>query len=98
MKKRGGLALRSPGLFAKRPKMGLLLFVIGSLIFLALAINLTTNGPLLGWDTLIAKAMYTLALQSPAWVTTSMIAGYYIGLQGIAASSIVLGLYFLYKK
>jgi len=90
--------LRSPGLLGKKPIIGLILFVIGMLIFIALAFNLIYNGPLIRWDLSIANSFHSLALNSPVWVIDIMIAGYYIGLHGIIIVSILLGLYFLYKK
>jgi undecaprenyl-diphosphatase len=90
--------LRTSGLFGKRPIIGFMMFVIGSLIFIILAYNLVKQGPLIQWDLPVAESFHALALQSSPLVISIMIAGYYIGLQGIEAIAVLLGLYFLYKR
>ena len=90
--------LRSPGLFGRKPILGLIMFIIGSLIFVVLAFNLINNGPLIKWDLFISEYFYTLALNSSPLVIDIMIYGYYVGLQGIWIIAILLTLYFLYKR
>lgn len=90
--------LRSPGLFGKRPIIGITMFIIGSLIFITLAYNLVNNGPLIQWDLSLAKWFHTFALNSSPLLTNLMIAGYYVGNWGLIITGILLGLYFLYKR
>lgn len=90
--------MRTPGLFGKRPVIGLMMFVLGSLFFAILAYNLVKQGPLMQWDLPMAQAFHALALKSSPLVINIMIAGYYIGKWGIALVVILLVLYFLYKK
>lgn len=57
--------LRSPNLLAKWPVIGLIMFIFGSLIFGALAVNLYANGPLLAWDKTIANTLPAIGLKKP---------------------------------
>jgi undecaprenyl-diphosphatase len=88
----------SPRLFAKHPRVGLGMFLVGSIVFGILAYNIVTNGPLLRWDLPWAKSLHTYGLHSPEWVQALMIAGYYVGDQLIVAIGILLAIYFLRKK
>jgi len=90
--------LQSPGLLAKKPIIGILMFVIGSLIFIILAYSLVTHGILMKWDLPIAEYFHNIALKSSPLVINIMIAGYYIGKEGIVFIAILLGLYYLYKR
>lgn len=90
--------LYSPGLLAKWPMIGLTLFILGSLLFGALTINLFANGPLLAWDKTIANTLPAIGLKSPPIVKDIMLAGFYLGKQVVAILSLLLGLYFLYKR
>lgn len=90
--------LRSPGLLGKRPIIGLMIFVIGSMIFIILAYNLIKQGPLIQWDLLLAESLHALALNSSAFVINIMIIGSYLGLQGSVGISVILAVYFLYKR
>jgi undecaprenyl-diphosphatase len=90
--------LRSPGVLAKWPMTGLIIFIFGSLMFGALTVNLFANGPLLAWDKAIADTLPAIGLKSPPIIKDLMIAGFYIGKEGVAALSLLLGLYFLYKR
>jgi undecaprenyl-diphosphatase len=90
--------LRSTGLLAKWPMIGLIMFIFGSLMFGALTINLFANGPLLAWDKAIANTLPAIGLKSPPIVKDIMIAGFYLGKEVVAALSLLLGLYFLFKR
>ena len=89
---------RSPGVFAKWPVIGLVMFIIGILMFGALTVNLFANGPLLAWDKTIANTLPAIGLKSPAYVKTIMDSGFYVGDQVIIALVIILAIYFLYKQ
>ena len=90
--------LHSPGLLAKWPIIGLILFIFGSLLFGALIVNLFLNGPLLAWDKTIANTLPAIGLKSPPIIKDLMIAGFYLGKEVVAILSLLLGLYFLYKR
>ncbi|MBS3172322.1 phosphatase PAP2 family protein [Candidatus Woesearchaeota archaeon] len=90
--------LRSPGLLGRKPIIGLLMFIFGSLVFAIIAYNVVNQGPLIKYDLPIAESLHTLALKSSPLVIDIMLAGYPIGLYGVAIIAIILGLYFLCKK
>jgi undecaprenyl-diphosphatase len=90
--------IRSPDILAKKPLIGVLMFIIGSLIFGLIAYYVHQKGSLVQWDMTIGNRMHETALQSPDWIKSIMFAGFYIGLQGYIIIGILLGLYFLFKK
>ena len=90
--------LRAPGLLAKWPAVGLLMFIFGSLMFGALTYNLFAQGPLLAWDKAIANTLPAIGLKSPVFVKSLMAAGFYMGKEVIMVLDILLALYFIYKR
>jgi membrane-associated phospholipid phosphatase len=92
------IGLRAPGLLAKRPIIGLLMFIFGSLMFGGLTYNLLAQGPLLAWDRVLANTLPAIGLQSPAFVKVIMAAGFYMGKEVIMVLAILLGVYFLYRR
>lgn len=90
--------IRSPGKFAKHPRIGLAMFMVGSMIFGVIAFNLVTHGPLLAWDVPLANSLHATALASPRWVKDIMIGGFYVGDQLVILIGVVLGVYFLCKR
>ena len=91
-------ALRSPGWLAARPMIGVLMFVLGGLLFGALAYNVETRGPLLQWDTPLAQEMHTEATQTPLGTLEYLIFGFFLGKELIQVIGGILVLYFLYKR
>jgi undecaprenyl-diphosphatase len=90
--------LHSPGLLAKRPVIGLIMFIFGSLAFGGLAVNLFAHGPLLAWDNMLANTLPAIGLKSPAFVKPLMAAGFYLGKEVVMIVDILLAIYFLVKK
>ena len=90
--------LRTPGLLARWPLIGLILFIFGSLVFAGLTINLYAHGPLLAWDQTLANTLPAIGLKSPPFVKVIMNAGFYLGKEVIMVVDILLALYFIYKK
>jgi undecaprenyl-diphosphatase len=88
----------STGLLGRKPIIGLIMFVLGILIFAVIAYNLVNNGPLIKWDFPLAQFFHNLALNTSPWIIDIMIAGYYIGLQGMIIFGVLLGLYFIFKR
>jgi len=91
-------SMSSPGALAKWPIVGLLMFILGSLLFGGLALNLVDKGPLLQWDTGIANTLPAIALKTPAFMRGLMDAGYYIGDQVILAIAVLVGLFLIVKR
>jgi membrane-associated phospholipid phosphatase len=90
--------LRSPGLLAKWPLVGLSLFIFGSLAFGGLFYNLVSQGPLLAWDRALAANLPALGLNSPAFVRVIMQVGFYLGKEVILVLDLLLAVYFIYKR
>ena len=90
--------LKSSGYLGGNPLAGMGLFLLGSSVFILLTINLIKHGPLINLDLQIATYFHMIALKTPAWIIKIMIAGYYIGKQGITIVAVSFALYFFYKK
>jgi membrane-associated phospholipid phosphatase len=90
--------LRAPGLLARSPMIGIIMFLFGSLVFGALTYNLFARGPLLAWDMALANTLPAIGLKSPAFLKSLMTAGFYMGKEVISVLDILLGLYFIYKR
>src|SRR5574341_302409 len=90
--------LRAPGLLAKWPIIGIIMFVFGSLMFGALTYNLYAHGPLLEWDRMLANTLPAIALRSQAFVKSIMNAGFFVGKTLILVIELLLSLYFFLKK
>lgn len=89
---------RAPGLLARWPVIGLILFIFGSLVFAGLTINLFANGPLLALDRALANTLPAIGLKSPPFVKVLMNTGFYLGKEVILVVDILLALYFITKK
>ncbi len=90
--------LHAPGLLARQPIIGLILFVFGGLMFGGLTYNLLNQGPLLVWDRVIANTLPAIGLKGPAFLHGMMDAGYYLGDQVIAVLSILISLFLIIKR
>jgi undecaprenyl-diphosphatase len=90
--------LRSSGLLAKQPFIGLFMFIFGSLMFGGLTYNLFAHGPLLAWDKTLANTLPAIGLKSPAFVKGLMNAGFYLGKEVVTGLTILFSIYFLYKR
>jgi len=90
--------LHTPGLLARWPLIGVMLVVLGGLLFGALALNLQTHGPLLPVDARVANDLHAIALQSSPAMRGVMIFGFYLGEQVIVVIGVIMALYFLYRR
>jgi undecaprenyl-diphosphatase len=90
--------LRTPGLFHYRPMIGLLLVLLGALIFGGLALNLVSHGPLLQVDTTVYKDAIAQAKTAPPLVNEILIFGFFVGKQLVLLIVTVLCVYFIYKR
>ncbi len=90
--------LRTPGLLARWPVIGLVMVVLGLSVFSLMAINLQTNGPLIPVDLAVDNSLHATALQGLPFIKDMMIFGFYLGEPIIAGIGAALGLYFLYKR
>ena len=90
--------LRTPGLLGQRPLVGLLMFLLGCIVFGLLAGSLQTNGTLTRLDVPLADGVHAAALQSSPFLRGIMIFGFYLGEHIVVAIGVVLALYFIYKR
>ena len=90
--------LRTPGLLARWPVIGVIMVVLGVGVFGVMVINLQTNGPLIPLDLAVANSLHATALQSPLFIKDMMIFGFYLGEHIIVGIGAALAIYFLYKR
>lgn len=90
--------LRTPGLLARWPIIGLMMVLIGVTMFGMLAISLETHSPLLQTDTQIVTQLHQFGLQSSPLTRNVLGFGFYLGEHFILAIGALLALYFLYKR
>jgi len=90
--------LRTPGLLARWPLLGSILFIAGSLSFGALAYNLQTGGPLIQLDITLYRDLYAKALGAPPRTNEILLFGFFVGKELIQVIVVVLGLYFFHKR
>lgn len=94
----GSCDLRSPGWFARWPIVGVVMFLVGGILFGAIAYNVSTEGPLLKWDVPLARQMYVQAVKQPERIIEILIFGFFVGKEMLQVIVIILSLYFLYKR
>jgi len=90
--------LRVPGWLAKWPLIGVLMFLVGSLMFGALAYNVWTKGPLLQWDVPLTTELHSEAVKEPPRIIELLIFGFFVGKELVQVIAIILALYFLHKR
>lgn len=90
--------LRVPGWLAKWPIVGVILFLIGILLFGAMAYNVWTKGPLVQEDTTLAQEMHTDAVNTPSRIIEFLIFGFFVGKELLQVIVVILAVYFIYKK
>ncbi len=90
--------LRSPGFLAKRPLIGLTLFLLGIFVFSLLAFSVRPNGPLLQWDTATSKGLRADALNVPGSLIEYLLFGFFLGKEMVIMIGLILSIYFLYKR
>jgi undecaprenyl-diphosphatase len=90
--------LRTPGLLAYYPLIGVLMVLLGLSLFGAIAIGVQTQGPLTQTDVRLVNDLHAMALNNPQYIRSVMIFGFYVGEHVIVVIGVVLALYFLYKR
>jgi membrane-associated phospholipid phosphatase len=90
--------LHSSSMFARLPVIGLLMFIVGSLMFGALTYNLVAHGPLLEWDRALANTLPAIAQHSSLFIKILMFAGFTLGEEVIVILDIILAVYFFRKR
>lgn len=95
---RSSRGLRVPGWFARLPAIGLIMFLVGNLVFGALAYNISTHGPLLKWDVPLTNELHREAVKTPWPIIEFLIFGFFVGKELVQVLTIILILYFLHKR
>ena len=90
--------LRAPGLFKRRPIVGILMILLGGLLFGGLSYNLVAHGPLIQVDTSIHNQFLSDARSAPPTVNEIMLFGFFLGKEVVQVIVTVLTIYFLYKR
>jgi membrane-associated phospholipid phosphatase len=90
--------LRVPGLLAKWPIIGVVMVLVGGLLFGAFAYNVWTKGPLLQWDAPLSTELHNEAVQEPPRIIELLTFGFFVGKELVQLITIILGLYFLHKR
>ena len=90
--------LRSPGLFAERPVIGLTMFLTGGLLFGLLAYLLRTNEALLQWDMNVAKTFREAQVNAPWPWMEDVLFGCFLGKEVALLIGTILAVYFLHKR
>jgi len=98
LRKTDDIGLRSPGLLAKWPIIGLLMFLFGGLAFGALTFNLLAQGPLLQLDRILATDLPAIGLKHATILKPLMDSGYYIGSWVLTILGFLFGIYFIVKR
>ncbi len=90
--------LRAPGWLARWPIIGVVMILVGSLAFGALAYNVQTQGPLLQWDVPLSKELHSEAVNAPPRIIELLIFGFFVGKELVQVITIIMALYFLHKR
>jgi len=90
--------LRSPGLFAKRPLIGLTIFLLGVLVFGILAYYVNTKGSLIQWDMTTVKALQAAAKNIPPSLVEYVLFGFFVGKELVMTIGMILAIYFLHRR
>ena len=91
--------LRSPGALARRPAIGIMMVLLGSLSFITVAYLVTTaNGPFLQWDMAATRALHAQLVKIPASLVEYVIFGFFAGKEMVILIGAILAVYFLYKR
>ncbi len=90
--------LCAPGWLARHLAVALLLIVLGSVAFSALAYELSSNGPMVQLDAQLAASFHAMALKTPGWLLEMMTFGFFLGKEDLQLLGAILVVYFLYKR
>src|ERR1051325_618361 len=90
--------LRSLGLFARLPIIGLIMFLIGSLAFGVFAYHLKTNESFIQWDMTIAKTFRAAETNAPWTSMENILFGCFLGKEVVIMIGMILAVYFLHKR
>jgi undecaprenyl-diphosphatase len=90
--------LRVPGWLARWPIVGVVLFLVGSLLFGAMAYNVWTESPLVQEDVTLAQEMHADAVNTSSRIIEFLIFGFFVGKELLQVIVVILAVYFIYKR
>lgn len=90
--------LRVPGLLARWPIIGVVMVLVGGLLFATFAYNVWTKGPLLQWDAPLSAELHSEAVKEPPRIIELLIFGFFVGKELIQVLAVILALYFIHKR
>ncbi len=90
--------LRAPGLFKRRPFVGLAVILLASLSFAELGYHILVNGSLVQLDMSVYKELLTKAREASPSVNDIMLFGFFVGKQSVQLVVMILSIYFLYQR
>src|SRR5258708_10322760 len=90
--------LRTPGLVAQLPALGVTMVLLGIGLFAVLVVDLQLHGPITRADMPVLALLHGIALRSSLFIRDVAIFGSYLGEQGILAIGAALALYFFIRR
>jgi undecaprenyl-diphosphatase len=90
--------LRLPGLFKRRQLVGVVLVLLGSLLFAIVAYQVWSQGPLVQLDQTVYKDLLARAKNAPPFVNDWMLFGFFLGKQAVQWIVLGLSVYFLWQR
>ncbi len=93
----GDCDFRAPGWLARHVGVAVLLIIVGSLLFGAMAYELKTNGPLISTDTALASQLHATAESTLNLTNETMTFGFFLGKEVIEIIGVLLLVYFVHK-
>ena len=89
---------RAPGWLARHVGIAVILFIIGSLLFGAMAYDLKTNGPLIRTDLALASSLHADAVRTASTTNETATFGFFLGKEMLELIGVILVIYFLHKR
>ncbi len=90
--------LRTPYWLARHPRVGLILFIVGVIIFGLIAYDVVINGPITRLDTTVLNDLHQSSLTAPRALVYFIISGWYLGKEMVILTAVLMGLYYIYKR
>lgn len=89
---------RAPGWLARHPIAGILMVILGGLVFGIMAYELRTHGPLYGLDLALARYYHAAASHASPGFLELMTFGFFLGKEINEIIGAILVIYFLHKR
>ena len=90
--------LRAPGWLGRWPIIGVVMVLVGGLIFGSLTYDVQTHGPLFQRDVPLSTELHNEAVNEPPRIIELLTFGFFVGKELIQVITVILALYFLHKR